>query len=230
LDGDGKEIRAGGGAVAETESRRSWEFSAIPIVLVVFAILAVIMWAADAGMWPWLVVGFVAVAALVILTALYTRRPHHPGRATPAPTPAHVEDGVHRILVVADDDCPPADLGAALSGGTTGKTTVFVVAPALGSRTARWTGDDHAYQDAQHHLDATLAALSSLGVEARGHIGSHDPLQAADDGLREFPADEIVFAVHPATDANWLEQGVVDGARQRYSLPVRELVVTSSGN
>ena len=211
-------------------SRRSWEFGAIPIVLVAFGILALIMWAADAGMWAWLLVGFVALAALVILAVVYMRRPHHPAAAAAlAPVPAHVDDGVHRVLVIADDDCPPADLGAALGSGAGGKTAVFVVAPALGSRAARWTGDDHAYQNAQGHLDATLAALSSLGVDARGHIGPHDPLQAADDGLREFPADEIVFAVHPETDANWLEQGVVDGARQRYSVPVRELVLTSSG-
>ncbi len=212
--------------MTETESRRSWEFSAIPIALVVFAILALIMWAADAGMWPWLIVGFVAVAALAVFTIMYMRRPHH---SAAAPEPAHLDDGIRRILVIADDDCPPADLGAALESGESGNTAVFVIAPALGSRAAQWTGDDHAYQEAQRHLDATLAALSSLGVDAHGHIGSHDPIQAADDGLREFPADEIVFAVHPETDANWLEQGVVDTARQRYSVPVRELVLTSTG-
>jgi GABA permease len=207
------------------ERKRSWEFIAIPVVLVMFGILAIIMWAADGGMWPWITVGLVLLTALVVFTVAYMRRPHHPVR-TLAPTPAPIGDGTHRVLVVADDDCPPADLGAVLAeGGDAARTAVFVVAPALGSRTARWTGDDHAYRHAQHHLDASLNALSSLGVDAKGHIGPHDPLQAADDGLREFPADEIVFAVHPSTDANWLEQGVVDDARARYAVPVRELVI-----
>jgi hypothetical protein len=208
------------------DRRRSWEFSAIPIVAVVLGALAIILWAADAGMWAWLAVGIIALAALVVFTVAYMRRPHHPTAA--APVPAHVDDGVHRVLVIADDDCPPADLGKALAEGrAANRTAVFVIAPALGSRTARWTGDDHAYDVAQRHLDSTLGALSSLGVEARGHVGSHDPLQAADDGLREFPADEIVFAVHPETDPIWVEQGIVDDARARYSIPVRELVVTS---
>lgn len=205
-----------------SNGKRSWEFAAIPIVAVMVGVLAIILWAADAGMAAWLTVGIVALGALVVWLVVYMRKPNHP---TAAPTPAHVDDDVHRVLVIADDDCPPADLGTALAGTSTDRTRVFVVAPALGSRTARWTGDDHAYQDAQRHLDATLAALSSLGVDARGHIGSHDPLQAADDGLREFPADEIVFAVHPSTDANWLEHGVVETARERYPIPVRELVV-----
>jgi len=210
------------------EGKRSWEFVALPLVLVMFGILAIIMWAADAGMWPWIAVGLAALAALVGVTVAYMRRPHHPSAA--APVPAHVDDGIHRILVIADDDCPPGDLGAALAGsGGAGRTAFFVVAPALGSRAARWTGDDHAYHDAQQHLDAALGALASLGADARGHIGSHDPLQAADDGLREFPVDEIVFAVQPATDANWREQGVIDTARERYSVPVRDLVLTSSG-
>jgi GABA permease len=211
------------------ERKRSWEFIAIPLVLVMFGTLAIIMWAADAGMWPWIAVGVVALMALVAVTVSYMRRPHHPSAA--APVPAHIDDGVHRVLVIADDDCPPADLGKALvERRTEDRTVVFVIAPALGSRTARWTGDDHAYEAAQRHLDSTLGALSSLGVEAHGHIGSHDPLQAADDGLREFPADEIVFAVHPEIDAIWVEHGIVDDARARYSIPVTELVVTSASH
>jgi nucleotide-binding universal stress UspA family protein len=104
---------------------------------------------------------------------------------------------------------------------------VLVIAPALGSRTARWTGDDHAYRDAEEHLEVTLEALDELRVEARGHVGAHDPLQAVEDGLREFPADEIVLAVHPAGRTNWLEEGVADDARSRYPCPVR--VVTVGG-
>ena len=78
------------------------------------------------------------------------------------------------------------------------------------------------------HLEATLQALAALHIEASGHVGSHDPLQAADEGLREFDPDEIVFAVHPEDDANWLERGVVEAARARYPLPVTALTVTRS--
>ena len=208
-----------------SNGKRSWEFAAIPITLVVVGIAAIILWAANAGLWVWIAVGIVMLVAFVVVLVVYMRRPHHP--AAPPPTPARVDDDVHRVLVIADDDCAPGELGAALAGEGAGPTAVFVVAPALGSRTARWTGDEHAYQDAQRHLDATLEALAGLNVEAKGHVGSHDPLQAADDGLREFPADEIVFAINPA-GTNWLEEGVVDAARARYAIPVRDIVVAGT--
>ena len=205
-----------------SNGKRSWEFAAIPITLTLLGITAIILWAADAGFWAWIAVGIVGLVVIVVLALVYMGRPHHP--AAPPPTPKRVDDGVRRVLVIADDDCAPAELGAALAQGDIAHTAVFVVAPALGSRTARWTGDEHAYQDAQRHLDATLGALADLEVEAKGHVGSHDPIQATDDGLREFPADEIVFAINPA-GTNWLEDGVVRAAHERYSIPVRELVV-----
>ncbi len=213
--------------MAETKSERSWEFVAIPTVAVMFGILGLIMWAATAGLWIWLAVGVVALAGLVVFVLRTMRRPHHPTEQLHV---ARLDDGVNRVLVIADDSCWPADLEAAFADRRDRPIAVLVLAPVLGSRTARWTGDEHAYQAATEHLDATLAALADLGIEARGRIASHDPLQAADDGLRSFPADEIVFAVHPAIAANWLEEGVVAAARERYAIPVRQLdLVTAEG-
>jgi hypothetical protein len=98
---------------------------------------------------------------------------------------------------------------------------VLVVAPALSSRVDRWTGDEAAYAHASENLDATLAVPSALGVTARGHVGSHDPLQAADEGLREIAADELVFVTPGAGEA----ADVVDAARGRYGIPVRQIAV-----
>lgn len=209
------------------------EFGAIPIVVVLLGILAVILWAANAGMWAWIVVGAVVLVAIVTFGILYMARPHHPPHhatlALPARAPHPLGDGVHRTLVIADDVCAPEELGRAIAGLRAGAPSeVFVVAPALGSRTARWTGDEHAYRDAAAHLDATLRALRELEVEVDGRVGAHDPLQAADDGLREFPADEIVFAVHQGSEANWLERGVVDAAKSRYPLPVSKVTIARS--
>ena len=98
-----------------------------------------------------------------------------------------------------------------------------MVAPAVSSRVARLTGDEEAYAHAQEHVDATVRALTDLGYEARGHVGSHDPLQATDEGLREFPADEIVFVLRGGDKTQWLEHGVVEIGRRRYPVPVSEL-------
>ena len=76
-----------------------------------------------------------------------------------------------------------------------------MVAPALGSRLSHWTGDDQARHEAEGSLEATVSALDAAGVNASGEVGSDDPIQAADDALREFPANEIVFATNPEREA-----------------------------
>ena len=81
---------------------------------------------------------------------------------------------------------------------------------------------------ASEHLDETLRALEAAGVGARGEVGPPDPIRAADDALREFPADEVVFATRPEADANWLEQNVLQAARTRYDVPVRHVVIGGS--
>jgi hypothetical protein len=63
-------------------------------------------------------------------------------------------------------------------------------------------------------------------VVAPGQVSSHDPLQAADDGLREFPADEVVAVLHRSDETDWLEQDVVDLGRERCSVPVREIAAS----
>jgi hypothetical protein len=73
-----------------------------------------------------------------------------------------------------------------------------------------------------------LRALKEIGVMAHGRIGSKDPIQAADDGLREFPAQQVVLAVHSGDDQRWLERDAVDAARERYAVPVTLIVVDAS--
>jgi len=209
------------------------EFAAIPLTLGILGLLGLVLLAFTQGLSVWLALGAILAAVLIATALVGMARPHHPAPSA-APLPSrgatHREDGIPRVLVVADGACGIDDLGAALAeNGSAGPTEVLVVAPALGSRTARWTGDDRPYQEAESHLEETLRALGELHVQARGHIGAHDPLQAADDGLREFPADEIVFAVHPTSDANWLERDVVDLARARYQIPVTVVTVGGHG-
>ena len=202
------------------------------ITIGLLGILGILMWAFTAGLAVWVAVGVVALAAVVVAALVLMARPRRStpdAPSLPAGAAGHVDDGVHRVLLIADDDCSPGDLGHEIAerNDAAPSVEVFVVAPALGSRTARWTGDDHAYDEAARHLQATLETLDVLGVHARGHVGSHDPLQAAEDGLREFPADEIVIAVHPEGETNWLEQGVVEEARSRYPIPVHAVSVST---
>ena len=55
-------------------------------------------------------------------------------------------------------------------------------------------------------------------------MGAADPLQTADDGLRQFPADEIVFAV--TTDDE--DRDLLARAAERYAVPVSAVRTTST--
>ena len=206
------------------EGKSRGEFLAIPMTLVGIGIIALLVWAAHLGIWAWLALGVVGLIGLIAVTWYVVGRPHRPPPPTPGARPdgavAPPDDGVRRVLVIAGDACTSADLRPALSGGP---TSVFVVAPVLGSRTSTLTGDEGDYEAASAHLETTLAALKDLQVPASGRVGARDPLQAADDGLREFPAGEIMFVVRPSGETSWLEDGVVDEARTRYPIPVTEL-------
>jgi len=204
-------------------SRFPREFSAIPLMVAILGFLGLLFLAFQVGAWAWILLGVFTLVALGVLAWWYAARHPHPAAAA-ASEVGRPDDGVFRILVVADVDCPPESLREGLAGRAAGKTTrAYVVAPALSSRLDRWTGDEKAYGAAQQHLAATIEALGSIGVEAEGRIASHDPVQAADDGLREFPADLIVFATRSAGESNRLERDAVDAARERYSIPVLEV-------
>ena len=101
-----------------------------------------------------------------------------------------------------------------------------MVCPALTGRVRRWFSDvDSGVAAASQRLEASLAELAGLGVTARGEIGDGDPLQAIDDALRVFAADEIVISTHPRQRSNWLEKRVVERARARFAVPVTHVVV-----
>ena len=62
-------------------------------------------------------------------------------------------------------------------------------------------------------------------MAAFGEIGDSDPLQAIEDALRTFAADEIIISTHPEGRSNWLERGVVSRAREHFAVPVEHVVV-----
>jgi len=136
----------------------------------------------------------------------------------------------HHILVVANETVGGAELREALRVKAAGKAEeILVVCPALNSKLRTWTSDeDGARSKAQARLDASLAQLRDAGVDARGEIGDGDPLQAMEDALRTFPADEIIVSTHPPGRSNWLEAGVVSRAEQRFDVPVTHVVVDLS--
>jgi hypothetical protein len=166
---------------------------------------------------------FVVLTAAVLVWWLRTRRTERPPKTEPRP---HAE-GERRILVVANETVGGHTLRSLiLERSLDVQEQVLVVTPALNSPLRHWTSDeDDARAAAQERLDASLAKLSDAGVEARGEVGDGDPLQAIEDALRTFGADEIIISTHPEGRSNWLERGVVAKARERFTVPIRHVVV-----
>ena len=129
--------------------------------------------------------------------------------------------------MVANETVAGEELVSAIGTLALTQTTSFlVVCPALNSRLKTWTSDeDPARAAAQKRLDATLARLASVGIDARGEVGDGDPLVAVEDAVRTFHPDEIVISTHPAGRSNWLERGIVDSVRVRFDVPVTHVVV-----
>jgi hypothetical protein len=132
-----------------------------------------------------------------------------------------------KILVVANETVAGRALrGKVVERATAADADVLVVCPALNSPLRHWTSDeDHARGLAQERLEASLAALADEGVEAQGEVGDADPIQAMEDALRLFGADEIVISTHPPGRSNWLEKDVIEHARERFDLPITHVVV-----
>jgi hypothetical protein len=127
-----------------------------------------------------------------------------------------------RILVIANESIDGSELRTLLPDGS----EVLVVAPALSSRLRFWVSDvDPARRRAERRLDLSLQGLSGGGLEVAGAIGDAEPLQAIADGLRVFPADEIVLVTHSEDEEHWVEHDLVGRARAAFEgYPIVHLV------
>jgi hypothetical protein len=196
------------------------EFSGALVALAVVAVIAVLL----VGSWfsllaALIVTAVLALTAIALLVAWSVRKSHPAG--TEGPRVEHAIDGRHRILVVADATCAVSQLVEELrSRAGAPAVSVFVMAPALETRLGLLTDDQKAYDRSTARLEEMLEALARAGLPAQGEVGSSDPLQAAEDGLRQFPADQIVFITNPEGKSNWLEEDVVTIAESRFEQPV----------
>ena len=143
---------------------------------------------------------------------------------------ASADDGVHRILVVANQTVGGRALLSELKerASSEPRSEILVVTPPLaGSAAEHWSSDiDAGIADARARLEASVTAMKSAGLNVRGELGDHhDPNQAIEDALREFAADEVVISTHPPDRSRWLESGVLERARSDLPLPVTHVVV-----
>lgn len=128
----------------------------------------------------------------------------------------------HRILIVTTATTPKAEIDSIVRAHAGENTELHVIAPASKVSRLDWltNAEDDARADAAERADAASEAVDQ---ESEPHVGDVDPLQAIEDALRLFPADEIVVLTAPDDKATWLEQGLGNDAQERFSVPVTAL-------
>jgi hypothetical protein len=131
-----------------------------------------------------------------------------------------------RILALTSEPIDADALKSAVGAEAAEDAEVLVIAPALNSKLRFWISDsDEAIARADEVQQESVERLGEEGVDAAGDTGESDPLLAIQDNLATYEADEIVLFTHSQGTRNWLEEGVVDQAKERFEVPVRHLVI-----
>ena len=160
-----------------------------------------------------LAVGALVAAAIVIAVA--RMKPERDIEVAAAP------DARHRTLVVALAPIEEPKTASAIAGELVPGTDVLVLAPAANSLLAHWADDLGAARDeAQRRLVLSVGTLATAGVEARGTVGDADAIQAVEDTLRDFAADDAVLVAPPLV-AKGSEARAYAELRARLGLPLR---------
>ena len=187
------------------------------------AYFAVIVIAALINTWLGVAV-FIGATAVVLWWVFFRGEPKRPIQTVPT---QHGAANERRILVIANETVGGETLRNCIASRAEGyQEDVLVVAPALNSPLRHWASDDDsARAAAAERVERSVARLREGGVRVRGEGGDSEPLQAIEDALRTFGADEIIISTHPEGRSNWLEKGIVTGARERFAVPITHVVV-----
>ena len=168
-----------------------------------------------------------AVGALTVAVVVFTAariRYDEPIAVAPAP------DGRYRLLVVTsralEDPGTLAELARiategerAGQGGEGGEAELLVLVPARSTALERWASDvGPARSSAADALAVSLASLATAGLDGAGRVGDGDVVQAIEDELHSFAADEVAILPGPG-----VERTAVEEVRRRLDRPVRVL-------
>ena len=133
-----------------------------------------------------------------------------------------------RILFVAHQACGNPALCAEVRAHAANGADVLVVAPVLASPLHQWISDDADSRTfAEERLQESVRCLRKHGLRAHGTLGDADPVQAVEDALQGFDAEEIVICLEEPERTHWLHKGIVERTAKRFRIPVTEVAVTS---
>jgi hypothetical protein len=193
---------------------RPWTLPLIVLALVLPSIAGFALVGPQLG----LAVGALTATALIVLAA--RARYDEPIEVAPRP------DQRYRLLLVASEPISePREVeqvaaiaaeGDRALGSSVTEPEVLVLAPATQGTLDRWASDVRKARDrAQEVLAVSMGTLTAAGLHVRGSVGDGDAVQAIEDELRTFPAQEVAISGFSLDDVN--EVG------RRLDRPVRRL-------
>ncbi len=162
----------------------------LPLIVAALAVPIVVAFALGGG-GAGVAAGALVVAVLIVVAARQVPR---------GPIGARPESGARRrVLIIATR---PVETPATVEriaavgglGGDADDAEVLVLAPARIGFLDRWASDvEGARQAAQENLVVTVAALTKAGIAAEARVGDEDIVQATEDQLQSFVADEVIL-------------------------------------
>jgi hypothetical protein len=104
---------------------------------------------------------------------------------------------------------------------------VRVVAPAAELSPLQWLAneEDDARAQAEARAQETASSAEPEAARVEASVGDPDPVQAIEDMLRDFPADELIVVTRREDNASFLEKDASKEALERFGLPVTHLAV-----
>jgi hypothetical protein len=169
---------------------KAWMLPLVVAAIVLPATIGMVLQGPALG----LVLGAASAVALVALG--FRLSPEDPIEVASGGGPRHV-------LVVAgtaiEEPSTAQQVAARVRPGDEDDVDVLVLAPAPTGFLDRWATDVRRGRDeAQRRLVLSVAALARAHLDARGRVGDADLLQATEDTLRDYPADEVILVTGPA--------------------------------
>lgn len=135
-----------------------------------------------------------------------------------------------KVLLVADEQFRGPEFLDEIRNhieGRSAQVEVFVITPALASSGLEHelASFDEPIKEAQGRLESIITELKDVGIDAVGQVGDGDPIVAIGDGLREFPADEIVVVGHDSGDRAYAEKDLWKRLHNEFHQPIVALMV-----
>ncbi len=199
----------------------------VPITLAAAGIAAIsfglfIVIGEGVGLFVGALLFILALGGLVGLIALLEGRR---GETTEALAIAAPGDRHDRILVVANEALDSPTLSREVQARRShGAVETMIVAPVVATSAMHALANDvdHELHEAQDRVDDAVDALRAVGVTASGHVDVGEPMRCLIDGLREFPATEVLLI--EGDEHGWKDaERFAERVRAEVSLPVWEI-------